>query len=211
MYKYINMSNHITFEDWKEYLKSDKEMKSKWNSLTEIWTKTNNEISNALNDTPREWAKKRSRLLAQQTIFNLLNQTEEKLDFAWRRKLIFNEKDERYEYVIACKNAASDYIFSEIKKARWVVSMQGESINKYLQPVANKIWALRMVKNTDRPQIQPKNLSYEAMRTKVPVVLSSEKPELVVGSDKSEKQPVSDKVQPKPEADWQLFFDFGDE
>lgn len=211
MYKYINMSNHITFEDWKEYLKSDKEMKSKWNSLTEIWTKTNNEISNALNDTPREWAKKRSRLLAQQTIFNLLNQTEEKLDFAWRRKLIFNEKDERYEYVIACKNAASDYIFSEIKKARWVVSMQGESINKYLQPVANKIWALRMVKNTDRPQIQPKNLSYEAMRTKVPVALSSEKPELVVGSDKSEKQPVSDKVQPKPEADWQLFFDFGDE
>ena len=47
--------------------------------------------------------------------------------------------------------------------------MHGESINKYLQPVADKIWAL---KETLRVSIQtetkPSDLSYEAMKIELP-------------------------------------------
>jgi hypothetical protein len=46
--------------------------------------------------------------------------------------------------------------------------MFGDSIDKYLQPVADKIWAL---KNTLRvsinPEINKSDLSYDSLKTKI--------------------------------------------
>lgn len=161
-------NNNLTYDAWKEYLKNDKEMNSKWKSLTELWENIKKDLKENLNSLPYSEALRRRKFLTAKNIFNVINTAREKPNFAWDRKLIYNEEDERDEYVIQCKNPSSDYIFRRIKEERGVTNMHGESINKYLQPVADKIWAL---KETLRVSIQtetkPSDLSYEAMKTDI--------------------------------------------
>ena len=162
-------NNNLTYDAWKEYLKSDKEMNSKWKSLIELWENIKKDLKENLNSLPYSEALRRRKFLTAKNIFNAINTAKEKPNFAWDRKLIYNEEDERDEYVIQCKNPSSDYIFRRIKEERGVTNMHGESINKYLQPVADKIWAL---KETLRVSIQtetkPSDLSYEAMKIELP-------------------------------------------
>ena len=157
---------NFTYDAWKEYLKSDKEMNSKWKSLTELSRNVSKDLKDSLESLPYAEALKRRKFLTAKNIFNLINTAKEKPNFNWIQKLIYNEEDERYEYVIQCIDPSSDYIFRKIKEERWVVSMFWDSINKYLQPVADKIWAL---KDTLRVSIQtetkPSDLSYESMKT----------------------------------------------
>ena len=161
-------TNNLSYDAWKEYLKNDKDMNSKWKSLIELWENVKKDLKENLNSLPYSEALKRRRFLTARNIFNIISTAKEKPNFDWKQKLIFNEKDERDEYVIQCKNPSSDYIFRRIKEERWVANMHWESINKYLQPVADKIWAL---KETLRVSIQtetkPSDLSYEAMKTEV--------------------------------------------
>ena len=160
---------NFTYDAWKEYLKSDKEMNSKWKSLTELSRNVSKDLKDSLESLPYAEALKRRKFLTAKNIFNLINTAKEKPNFNWIQKLIYNEEDERYEYVIQCIDPSSDYIFRKIKEERWVVSMFWDSINKYLQPVADKIWAL---KDTLRVSIQtetkPSDLSYESLKTKIP-------------------------------------------
>ena len=166
--------NNLTYDARKEYLKSDKEMNSKWKSLTELSRNVTKDLKNNLESLPYSEALKRRKFLTAKNIFNLINTAKEKPNFSWIQKLIYNEEDERHEYVIQCIDPSSDYIFRKIKEERWVVSMFWDSISKYLQPVADKIWAL---KDTLRVSIQtetkPSDLSYESLKTKA----DSEMPE----------------------------------
>jgi hypothetical protein len=80
--------------------------------------------------------------------------------------MIRNEVDERHEYVIQCVNPSSDYIFRKIKEERGVVSMFGDSIDKYLQPVADKIRALKSTLRASIILDTPKSdLTFEALKT----------------------------------------------
>ena len=161
-------NNNFTYDAWKEYLKSDKEMNSKWNSLIALWKNVKKNLKENLESLPKTEALKRRKFLTAKNIFNIINTAKEKPNFSWVQKLIYNEEDERYEYVIQCINPSSDYIFRKIKEERWVVSMFGDSIDKYLQPVADKIWAL---KNTLRVSINPEtnksDLSYDSLKIKI--------------------------------------------
>jgi len=161
-------NNNFTYDAWKEYLKSDKEMNSKWNSLIALWKNVKKNLKENLESLPKTEALKRRKFLTAKNIFNIINTAKEKPNFSWVQKLIYNEEDERYEYVIQCINPSSDYIFRKIKEERWVVSMFWDSIDKYLQPVADKIWAL---KNTLRVSINPEtnksDLSYDSLKTKI--------------------------------------------
>ena len=169
MYIIMTENNNFTYDAWKEYLKSDKEMNSKWNSLIALWKNVKKNLKENLESLPNTEALKRRKFLTAKNIFNIINTAKEKPNFSWVQKLIYNEEDERYEYVIQCINPSSDYIFRKIKEERWVVSMFGDSIDKYLQPVADKIWAL---KNTLRVSINPEanksDLSYNSLKTKIP-------------------------------------------
>ena len=168
MYIIMTENNNFTYDAWKEYLKSDKEMNSKWNSLIALWKNVKKNLKENLESLPNTEALKRRKFLTAKNIFNIINTAKEKPNFSWVQKLIYNEEDERYEYVIQCINPSSDYIFRKIKEERWVVSMFGDSIDKYLQPVADKIWAL---KNTLRvsinPEINKSDLSYDSLKTKI--------------------------------------------
>lgn len=161
-------NNNFTYDAWKEYLKSDKEMNSKWNSLIALWKNVKKNLKENLESLPKTEALKRRKFLTAKNIFNIINTAKEKPNFSWVQKLIYNEEDERYEYVIQCINPSSDYIFRKIKEERWVVSMFWDSIDKYLQPVADKIWAL---KNTLRvsinPEINKSDLSYDSLKIKI--------------------------------------------
>lgn len=169
MYIIMTENNNFTYDAWKEYLKSDKEMNSKWNSLIALWKNVKKNLKENLESLPNTEALKRRKFLTAKNIFNIINTAKEKPNFSWVQKLIYNEEDERYEYVIQCINPSSDYIFRKIKEERWVVSMFGDSIDKYLQPVADKIWAL---KNTLRVSINPEanksDLLYDSLKTKIP-------------------------------------------
>ena len=159
--------DYFSYEEWKEYLKTDNDMNRRWKSLTSLWEKIGDELKNALDVSQRGEALRRRRELVALNVFNALNTTNHRLDFAWRRKKIWHEKDQRREYVIECLNAASDDTFSKIKDARWVVSMHWESIKKYLQPVADKIWALKMAKKVSvKTEVRPSKLSYESLKRK---------------------------------------------
>lgn len=159
-------TNNLSYDAWKEYLKSDKEMNEKWKSLTELSRNVKKDLKNNLESLPYTEALRRRKFLTAKNIFNIINTAKEKPNFSWVQKLIYNEEDERHEYVIQCIDPSSDYIFRKIKEERGVVSMFWESINKYLQPVADKIWAL---KDTLRVSIQtetkPSDLSYESLKT----------------------------------------------
>ena len=205
-------TNSLSYDAWKEYLKNDKDMNSKWKSLIELWENVKKDLKENLNSLPYSEALKRRRFLTARNIFNIISTAKEKPNFDWKQKLIFNEKDERDEYVIQCKNPSSDYIFRRIKEERWVANMHWESINKYLQPVADKIWAL---KETLRVSIQtetkPSDLSYEALKTDRKIFEWSEKhyesDNKNTWNEKSEKnaskrkEPVQLTIQ-FPEDDW---------
>ena len=160
-------NSNLTYDAWKEYLKSDKEMNENRKSLTELSRNVKKDLKNNLESLPYSEALRRRKFLTAKNIFNLINTAKEKPDFGRIQKLIYNEEDERHEYVIQCLNPSSDYIFRKIKEERGVANMHGESIDKYLQPVADKIWAL---KETLRVSIQtdtkPSDLSYESLKMK---------------------------------------------
>lgn len=159
-------NNNLTYEAWEKYLKSDKEMGSKRESLTELWKNVKKELKENLNSLPHSEAFRRRKFLTARNIFNIINTAKEKPNFAWNRKLIYNEKDERDEWVIQCLNPSSDYLFRKIKEERGVASMRWESINKYLQPVADKIWALKeILRASIQTETKPSDLSYESMKT----------------------------------------------
>ena len=164
MYK-IMVENNLTYEAWKEYLKSDREMNSKWKSLIALWENVKKDLKSNLEILPNNEALRRRKYLTAKNIFNVINTAREKPNFSWIQKLIYNEEDERHEYVIQCINPSSDYIFRKIKEERWVANMHWESIDKYLQPVADKIWAL---KNTLRisinPEMKSSDLSYDSLK-----------------------------------------------
>lgn len=139
----MSENNYLSYDEWKEYLETDKEINAKWKSLIGLWERVKNDLTDNLEGLPRDEAIKRRRELTAKNIFNIINTAKEKPDFRWERKMIRNEKDERYEYVIQCINPSSDYIFRKIKEEKGVASMFGNSIDKYLQPVVDKIWALK--------------------------------------------------------------------
>ena len=160
--------NKFSYDSWKEYLKTDKNMNEKWKFLISLWENVSEEIKEVLESLPKREAMKRRRELTAKNIFNVINTAKQKPNFRWQRKMIWNEWDERYEYVIQCLNPSSDYIFRKIKEERGVVSMHWESINKYLQPVADKIWILKTALRTSvKPEVAKWDLSYESMRTNI--------------------------------------------
>ena len=168
MYVIMAENNNLTYDAWKEYLKNDKEMNAKWRSLVDLWENVKKNLKENLESLPYSEALRKRKFLTAKNIFNIISTAKEKPNFDWGQKLIYNNEDERYEYVIQCLDPSSDYIFRKIKEERGVANMHWESINKYLKPVADKIWAL---KETLRVSIQtetkPSDLSYEAMKTDI--------------------------------------------
>lgn len=163
----VEMTN-FTYEAWKEYLKFDREMNAKWKSLTKLWENVKKSLKENLDSLPYSEALKRRRMLTARNIFNVINTAKERPNFNWHQKLIYNEEDERHEYVIQCLNPSSDYIFRKIKEERGVASMFGESINKYLQPVTDKIWALKKALQVSiQPEAQKEDLSYESLKMNI--------------------------------------------
>ena len=168
VYTIMDEKNTLTYDAWKEYLKNDREINVKWKSLIELWENVKKDLKENLNSLPYSEALRRRKFLTAKNIFNVINTAKEKPNFAWDRKLIYNEEDERDEYVIQCKNPSSDYIFRRIKEERGVTNMHGESIDKYLKPIAEKIWALKAaLKVSVQTETKPSDLSYEAMKTEV--------------------------------------------
>lgn len=160
--------NKLSYDAWKEYLKADKDMNTRWKSLTSLWENVSEDLKNALEKMPKAEATKRRRELTAKNIFNIISTAKQKPNFRWQRKMIWNEEDERYEYVIQCLNPSSDYLFRKIKEERWVTNMHWESINKYLQPVTNKIWALKAALNVSVNPETSQNLSYESVKMCIP-------------------------------------------
>lgn len=159
--------NKFSYDAWKEYLKTDKDMNMRWKSLTSLWENVSEDLKNVLEKMPKAEATRRRKDLTARNIFNIINTAKQKPNFRWQRKMIWNEEDERYEYVIQCLNPSSDYIFRKIKEERWVSNMHGESINKYLQPVANKIWALKSALKISINPETSQNLSYESIKMRL--------------------------------------------
>ena len=163
----MTTNQNFSYNNWKEYLKTDTEMNTKWKSLTALWKNVKEDLKKALKKIPKSEAMRRRKELTSRNIFYIINTANERLDFSRYKKSIYNEKDGRHEYVIRCYNESSDYLFNKIKGERWVASMQWESIDKYLQPISDKIWALKTaMQTTIRPEISKTDLSYETLKTK---------------------------------------------
>ena len=162
--------NKFSYDAWKEYLKTDKDMNNRRKFLTSLWESVCSALENALEKLPEADAMKRRRELTARNIFNVINTAKQKPNFRWQRKVIWNEEDERHEYVIQCLNPSSDWIFRKIKEERWVTNMHWTSINKYLQPVANKIWALKATLQVSSVPETSKQLGYKSMKTKTALV-----------------------------------------
>lgn len=161
-------TSNLSYDAWREYLKNDREMNTKWKSLIALWENVRKDLKENLETLPHSEALKRRKFLTAKNIFNIINTAKERPNFNWIQKLIYNEADERYEYVIQCLNPSSDYIFRKIKEERGVANMHWESINKYLQPVADKIWALKeTLRVSMSPETEKSDLSYENLKTKV--------------------------------------------
>lgn len=159
--------NNFSFDEWKDYLKTDKDMNRRWKSLIVLWEEVSDDIKKTLEWLPKAEASSRRRELTALNIFNILNNTNQRLDFSWHKKTIWNSDDKRREYVVECYSASSDFVFKKIKEYRWVASMHWTSINRYLQPVANKIWALKEAKRVSvKTEVEPSKLSYESLKTK---------------------------------------------
>lgn len=159
-------TSNLSYDAWREYLKNDREMNTKWKSLVALWENVKKDLKSNLESLPNSEALRRRKYLTAKNIFNIISTAREKPNFNWGQKLIYNEEDERYEYVIQCINPSSDYIFRKIKEERGVTNMHGESIDKYLQPVADKIWALKdTLRVSIQPEVKPSDLSYESMKT----------------------------------------------
>ena len=141
-------------------------MNTRWKSLVALWENVKKDLKNNLESLPNTEALKRRKFLTAKNIFNIISTAKEKPNFNWGQKLIYNEEDERYEYVIQCINPSSDYIFRKIKEERGVTNMHGESIDKYLQPVADKIWALKdTLRVSINPETNKSDLSYDSLKT----------------------------------------------
>ena len=159
-------TSNLSYDAWREYLKNDREMNTKWKSLVALWENVKKDLKSNLESLPNSEALRRRKYLTAKNIFNIISTAREKPNFNWGQKLIYNEEDERYEYVIQCINPSSDYIFRKIKEERGVTNMHGESIDKYLQPVADKIWALKdTLRVSIQPEAKPSDLSYQSMKT----------------------------------------------
>jgi len=159
-------TSNLSYDAWREYLKNDREMNTKWKSLVALWENVKKDLKSNLESLPNSEALRRRKYLTAKNIFNIISTAREKPNFNWGQKLIYNEEDERYEYVIQCINPSSDYIFRKIKEERGVTNMHGESIDKYLQPVADKIWALKdTLRVSIQPEAKPSDLLYESMKT----------------------------------------------
>lgn len=159
--------NRFSYDTWKEYLKTDKDMKERWKSLTSLWENVSENLKNALEKLPKAEVTKRRKELTAKNIFDIINTAKQRPNFRWQRKMIWNEEDQRHEYVIQCLNPSSDWIFRKIKEERWVTNMHWESINKYLQPVTNKIWALKAALQVSSVPETNKKLWYESMKMEV--------------------------------------------
>lgn len=160
--------NKLSYDAWKKYLKMDKDTNMRWKALTSLWENVSEDLKDVLEKVPKAEAMKRRRELTARNIFNIINTAKQRPNFRWQRKIIWNEEDERHEYVIQCLNPSSDYIFRKIKEERWVTNMHWESIDKYLQPIANKIWALRAALKVSVNPETSQNLSYESVKTNIP-------------------------------------------
>ena len=161
-------NNNLTYDAWKEYLKNDKEAKTRWNSLVALWESVKKSLAENLESLPYSEALRRRKFLTEKNIFNLINTAKEKPDFKWGQKIIRNAEDARHEYVIQCVDPSSDYIFRKIKEERGVANMHGESIDKYLQPITDKIWALKdTLRVSINPETKDSDLSYESLKTEV--------------------------------------------
>ena len=118
-YLYLNnitmADNKLTYNDWKEYLKNDRDMNKRWNSLVSLWERIKKDLNESLDPMLKKEALNRKNDLTARNIFNLLNVAKDKLDFRHHKKAIYNEKHDRNEYVIECYNPSSDFIFGKIK------------------------------------------------------------------------------------------------
>jgi len=122
-------------------------MKNKWNSLTKVSKK---KLLSTLGRSDEEIKNK---------VFQLIVNSNIKLDFRWCKFDYFDEKLWRQVYKIKCTSAKEDYIFSQIKKELGK-KIQWQTIDKYLRPVAQKIWALKMAQDVSRPQSNPENIPF---------------------------------------------------
>lgn len=202
--------NNFSFDEWKDYLKTDKDMNRRWKSLIALWEEFSDDIKKTLEWLPKAEASSRRKELTALNIFNILNNTNQKLDFAWHKKPIKNEDDGRREYVVECYSASSDFVFKKIKEYRWVASMFWTSINKYLQPVANKIWALKEAKKVSvQTELEPSKLSYESLKVKKTKRVTVKK------KDKPGEEPAgiqaSKRKSSKKQDDGQLTIEFPEE
>ncbi len=158
----------LTYNARKEYLKADKEIRNRWESLVSLWENIKNNLKQTLASLPKTEATRRRKELTAKNIFNIINTAKQRPNFKRERKMIWNEDDQRYEYVIQCLNPSSDYIFRKIKEERWVTNMHWQSINKYLQPITDKIWALKAaVQASIQPETNTSELSYDILKTNV--------------------------------------------
>ena len=159
----------LSYEAWKKYLNTDKDMKEKWHFLTTAWKHISENFKAKLNSLSKREAARRKRDLISKEIFNLLSSQKQKLDFRHGMK---KERFDEYPYlrdVIFCYDHSADFVFSDIKRIRWVRSMQEDSIDNYIVPVADKIWALKMAVQTSvKPETSKSDLSYQTMKTETP-------------------------------------------
>ena len=108
-------TSNLSYDAWREYLKNDREMNTKWKSLVALWENVKKDLKSNLESLPNSEALRRRKYLTAKNIFNIISTAKEKPNFNWGQKLIYNEEDESYEYVIKCINPSSDYIFRKIK------------------------------------------------------------------------------------------------
>lgn len=159
----------LSYEEWKKYLNTDKDMKEKWHFLTTAWKNISENFKENLNSLSRRDAAKRKRDLISREIFDLLSKQKQKLDFRHDTKKVRFDEYPYIRDVIFCYDDSADFVFSSIKRIRWVRSMEEDSIDNYIVPVADKIWALRTAVQTSvKPETSKSDLSYQTMKTKIP-------------------------------------------
>lgn len=165
--------NGFSYQDWQDYLKLDKDMKSKWTSLTALSENMRQRIMESFEGKTKNELLEQARKGVSKDIFELLVSSKNKLDFSWDIQTIRRDRGygEREEYYIYCLDKVSNVVFDRIKTLRWVANMHWESINKYLQPVSDKIYALKSALSVSiNPEIRKKIISYEAEKTKIKAI-----------------------------------------
>ena len=165
--------DNFSYEDWKDYLKTDKDMKEKWKSLISLWKNVRQSIRESFDGKTKNELLEDERKRVWEAIFKLLSRSNKKLDFSWETKTITKNRGygEHQEYYIYCPDIVSNTVFGRIKTIKWVANMHWDSIDEYLIPVSNKIWALKMALRTSiTPEARKEALSYKEMKTKVKTI-----------------------------------------